>query len=938
MGEGKLKSKILFTAFTLIFLIGVTPAVSARDIIVGNGSGSSSTIQEAVNGAEAGDVILIKPGTYVENINVSKAGLTIKPETGSVVIRPADGSIATVTISNVGVTLTGLNIHGDVIANIWASDRSSEYQINNPTYIINNVIENGGIKTGSESSAVTISGNIISGNGIDVSCCGDYNTITNNEISNSVTGINVYDERSVPPISGNKISNCNTGIHVSGLSYDLVNNEITNCGIGVVAGEIGGATLVGNKITYCTDCGLEASGDLGTNYNNYFNNTVNVKIGEYSHIAAWNTALTSGTNIIGGSYIGGNYWAKPDGTGFSQTAVDANGDGIADSAYAVSSNNIDHLPLTTKYNMIRPDANFTSNVTSGPAPLVVLFTDTSTGGVPTSWYWDTGDGIYSKHAMNATHTFTKPGIYNVTLTVANEVDSSSITKPDYITVTSSTVKPVANFYSPEAEKVFNGTSNHGIYENEVVSFFDNSTGLPTSWLWDFGDGNISTQKNPTHVYGKMGGYTINLTVKNDVGSDTISKYGCVLVGIGDEPASPAYFSSNVTSGNAPLTVTFLDDKDAESPNYPIWCQWNFGDGVVQSYMVDNNASATPYATHTYEKPGKYTVTLYLDNHGGKSIITKYNYITVTDPQLLANFNCNVTKGYAPLAVQFTDLSQNAISRTWDFNNDGTIDSNYPNPVYVYTVPGTYVVNLTVTNANGLSTYITTINVLENSSSDDSSSSGGSSGGSSSGGGVGGSPEPAKNVASKEISQAYVTNGKAVQFDFLKNATCVVYISFDSKKTAGKVTTIVEQLKGKSTLVTELPEGEVYKSFNVWVGNSGFAALKNIENPVICFKVKKDWIKDKNIDSITLNRYDEKWEQIPVNVSGEDNKYMYFTANVPKYESFVITGTSKETVTEVETEIANKNTTDNGRQTEQPIAGFEIYYAIGILCLFLRIRK
>ena len=85
---------------------------------------------------------------------------------------------------------------------------------------------------------------------------------------------------------------------------------------------------------------------------------------------------------------------------------------------------------------IEPQAGFTSNVTSGTAPLTVLFTDTSTGGVSTSWYWDTGDGIYSKHAMNATHTFTKPGVYNVTLTVANEAGNNTVTKPDYIIVTS----------------------------------------------------------------------------------------------------------------------------------------------------------------------------------------------------------------------------------------------------------------------------------------------------------------------------------------------------------------------------------------------------------------------------------------------------------------------------------------------------------------------
>ncbi|NLN43507.1 MAG: PGF-pre-PGF domain-containing protein [Methanosarcina sp.] len=742
--------------------MGVTPTVSARDIIVSNGSGSGYTIQEAVDSAEAGDVIIIKPGTYIENVNVSKAGLTIKPETSNVVIQPTDGSIATVTISNVGVTLTGLNVHGDVIVSTWASDRSFEYQINNPTYITNNVVENGGIKVGSESSAVTISGNLISGNGIDVSCCGEYNTIVNNEISNSVTGIYVYDERNVPPISGNKISNCNTGIHVSGLSYDIINNEITNCGKGIVAGETGGATLVGNKITYCTDCGLEASGYLGTNYNNYFNNTVNVKIGEYGHIIAWNTALTSGTNIVGGSYIGGNYWAKPDGTGFSQTAVDANGDGIADSAYVIAENNIDYLPLTVKYNSVLPTSDFTANITSGTAPLVVQFTDISTEGAPNSWYWDFGDGINSKHAMNATHTFTKPGNYTISLIVENAAGNSTATKPGYIVVTDS--------------------------------------------------------------------------------------------------------------------------------NVPV-----------------------------------------------------------------ADFNSNVTEGYAPLTVQFYDLSQKATSRIWDFNSDGHLDSSDINPVYVYANTGTYTVNLTVNNANGAASKIAAINVLTQSN-----SSGGNNGGSShkSGGSSGGgSPEPAKNVEVKELSQVHVASGKPVKFDFPKNVTCVAYVSFDAKKTAGKTTTIAEQLKAKSTLASNLSSGEVYKYFNLWVGNAGFATEKNIENPVVCFKVEKSWLEDKNIDrnSVTLDRYsDKKWSELPVKLLKEDSKYLYLTAETPGFTYFAITGKAveKENVAETKHESgieSLRNNTENvtvsveqtSKQKESAAStpGFKMIYGIiGLIGLFLcRIR-
>jgi PKD repeat protein len=81
-----------------------------------------------------------------------------------------------------------------------------------------------------------------------------------------------------------------------------------------------------------------------------------------------------------------------------------------------------------------PVAAFTANVTSGKAPLVVKFTDTGTGGKPASWLWDFGDCIYSKHAMNATHTYTRAGTYDVTLTVKNDAGSNTTKKTGYITV------------------------------------------------------------------------------------------------------------------------------------------------------------------------------------------------------------------------------------------------------------------------------------------------------------------------------------------------------------------------------------------------------------------------------------------------------------------------------------------------------------------------
>ena len=80
-----------------------------------------------------------------------------------------------------------------------------------------------------------------------------------------------------------------------------------------------------------------------------------------------------------------------------------------------------------------PVADFFANITSGNAPLKVLFADNSTG-APNFWHWDFGDGIKSKRTLNATHTFTEPGEYDVSLTVTNENGSNTRIMPKYITV------------------------------------------------------------------------------------------------------------------------------------------------------------------------------------------------------------------------------------------------------------------------------------------------------------------------------------------------------------------------------------------------------------------------------------------------------------------------------------------------------------------------
>jgi PGF-pre-PGF domain-containing protein len=124
------------------------------------------------------------------------------------------------------------------------------------------------------------------------------------------------------------------------------------------------------------------------------------------------------------------------------------------------------------------------------------------------------------------------------------------------------------------------------------------------------------------------------------------------------------------------------------------------------------------------------------------------------------------------------------------------------------------------------------------------------------------------------------------------------VEFDSKRTAGKTTTIVEMLKNKSARVPELPSGRVYENMNIWVGNKGTANPENIENAVVGFRVERNWIDSNDVDSaqIRLWRFTSReWEELSIRQSGEDDKYIYFEAQTQGFSSFAITALPEETV-------------------------------------------
>ncbi|MDD3622079.1 MAG: PKD domain-containing protein [Methanofollis sp.] len=248
------------------------------------------------------------------------------------------------------------------------------------------------------------------------------------------------------------------------------------------------------------------------------------------------------------------------------------------------------------------DANFTAEPRNGTAPLEVNFTDTSVGS-PTSWAWEFGDGNTSTE-QNPIYEYTAPGLYTVNLTISNGTRTDTETKVDYINVTAAPPALAANFTADP----LNGTAPLS------VGFTDLSEGAPTSWLWDFGDGNTSTEQNPTYEYAAPGLYTVNLTVSDGTTEDSLEKQDYIEV-TAPLVVISADFSAMPTTGTTPLEVAFTDLSEGPVTSW----LWDFGDG---------NTSTEQNPTYTYATADTYDVSLTVSDGTETETEIKPGYISV----------------------------------------------------------------------------------------------------------------------------------------------------------------------------------------------------------------------------------------------------------------------------------------------------------------------
>jgi gliding motility-associated-like protein len=250
-------------------------------------------------------------------------------------------------------------------------------------------------------------------------------------------------------------------------------------------------------------------------------------------------------------------------------------------------------------------------------------------------------------------------------------------------------QPVANFTA-------NRTSG---CSPVTVQFTNTSTGNPTTFLWDFGNGNTSTLPNPSAIYVTPGTYTVTLTVGN--GSVTNTKVVNAYITIYNNPI--AEFAAAPVSGCIPLPVTFTDNTTVGGAPITSWI-WDFGSGVT---------STQQNPTNVYSVAGTYTVTLIVtDANGCQSSRSKAGLVTATVP-FTTSFSASPTSACAPpLTTTFTPTVSPPGSYTyaWNFGNSNT--STTQNPAHTYTSNGNYTVELEVTSASGCKQKITQTGLVQ----------------------------------------------------------------------------------------------------------------------------------------------------------------------------------------------------------------------------------
>lgn len=263
------------------------------------------------------------------------------------------------------------------------------------------------------------------------------------------------------------------------------------------------------------------------------------------------------------------------------------------------------------------------------------------------------------------HTFPIPTTTRwvpVTLTATNTVTGCTDTRTQMVEIIPVTV---ASFTTTQPTT---GCAPH------TVSFQQQVSGPVANYFWNFGDGNFSTEPNPTHTFQNFTGSDVTYRVELTVMSGNLMCVSRHTMNITVRPFIEAGFTITPATACSPYQAEIFNNSRGLNTT----TTWDFGDG--SPILVSNN----PVINHTFVNTGPtarvFTIRQTVSNAGGCSQIFERN-ITVY-PDLSSQFSADITQGCAPLNVAFTNESQGSATQFyWDFG-DGA-NSTETNPSHVF---------------------------------------------------------------------------------------------------------------------------------------------------------------------------------------------------------------------------------------------------------------
>jgi len=304
-----------------------------------------------------------------------------------------------------------------------------------------------------------------------------------------------------------------------------------------------------------------------------------------------------------------------------------------------------------------PDPDFTANPLIGNAPLSVNFNNL-TNNPSASYLWNFGDNMSSTEE-NPVHVYSLPGTYTVNLKAANIAGNKTKTRDAYITVNPNAQAPLAQF---------NASALCG-QSTLTVNFQDLSTNTPSSWNWDFGNGQTSTAQNPICTYNQPGIYTVKLTVGNIAGSDVEIKTSLITI-------------------TAPLIIT-SDPGTSVCLGTPVNLQVN-GANTYSWVGTGLNINTGGQVIVNPTNPGNFNYTVVGMTNNCASEPANINLIFKPHPVVAVNASSNTVC----FGQSVTFAANGAVAYNWSGAgiSSATGASITANPI----IPGTYTYNVTGT--------------------------------------------------------------------------------------------------------------------------------------------------------------------------------------------------------------------------------------------------